>query len=193
MLRSTSCIIVLLGTVHATAAQAPPAAQIAAATLAAPADRREGARVLGYDAGGRLVALREGTNDLICTTDDPKAEGFETSCYHRSLEPYMARGRTLLQQGVTAGDERNAIRWKEAQEGRLALPDRMAMQYILTGRSFDATTGTVEGEYRRSVMYVPFATAESTGLSQRASATDPWIMYPGTPGAHIMITPPRAR
>jgi len=58
---------------------------------------------------------------------------------------------------------------------------------------FDPATGTVTDEYRRSVMYLPFATAESTGLSTSASAVDPWIMFPGTAGAHIMITPPRKK
>ena len=71
------------------------------------------------------------------------------------------------------------------------MPDKPAMLYILTGDGFDPASGTVAGEYRRSVMYVPFATAESTGLSTRASTVDPWIMFPGTAGAHIMITPPR--
>ncbi len=193
MIRTLTCMIVTVFAAQNLSAQAPPADQIAAAALAAPADRRDAATVLGYDAGGRLVTLRQGSNDLVCTADDPKTDGFETSCYHTSLEPYMARGRALLAQGVTAADQRNAIRWKEAQEGKLPLPDASAMQYILSGRSFDPATSTVDGEYRRSVIYIPGATEASTGLSRRASTTDPWIMYPGTPGAHIMITPPRAR
>jgi hypothetical protein len=41
------------------------------------------------------------------------------------------------------------------------------------------------------VIYLPFATAESTGLSLKASPGAPWLMYPGTAGAHIMINPPR--
>ncbi|MCI0436232.1 MAG: hypothetical protein L0271_21705 [Gemmatimonadetes bacterium] len=193
MIRSIACTLAIGCTAGTIAAQTTPAGQIAAATLAAPADRREAAGVLGYDANGGFVTLREGTNDLICTADEPETEGFETSCYHKSLEPYMARGRELRAQGVTAGNERNAIRWKEIEEGKLAPPDASAIQYILAGRSFDPATRTVDGEYRRSVIYIPYATAESTGLSQRASNTEPWIMYPGTPGAHIMITPPRAR
>ena len=39
---------------------------------------------------------------------------------------------------------------------------------------------------------VPFATAESTGLATKPIAGGtPWLMNPGTGGAHIMISPPR--
>jgi len=173
------------------AGQAVPAeAQIAAASLAAPADRREGVTVLGYDATGKLVMLRRGTNDLICLADDPGREGFETACYHESLEPFMARGRELTAAGVT-GQERVQTRYREAEAGTLKMPERPAILYVLTGASFDPATATVANEYRRSTIYVPYATPESTGLSTGASETDPWIMFPGTPGAHIMITPSR--
>ena len=38
------------------------------------------------------------------------------------------------------------------------------------------------------------ATPESTGLSTSPGAPGaPWLMYPGTPGAHIMINPPKAK
>lgn len=173
-------------------AQAVTAAdQIRIAVQAAPVDRREGARVLGFDAAGKMVTLREGTNDMVCSADDPAREGFEVACWHESIEPYMARGRQLAAEGVE-GNDRNSIRWKEAESGTLRMPERPASLFILTGR-YDAATGTVQDEYRRSVLYIPFATAESTGLSTVPSDVDPWIMNPGTAGAHIMITPPSAR
>ena len=172
-----------------TAGAQTPANQIAAAVLAAPEDRRAAAKVIGWDASGKVVTLREGTNDLICLGDDPRTDGFESNCYHISLEPYMARGRELLAQGVTG--DRNQIRWTEVQDGKLKMPEKPAILYTLTGSRYDAATGKVEEEYRRSTVYTPFATTETTGLSTKASSTDPWIMFPGTAGAHIMITPPR--
>jgi len=174
-----------------TAGQVKPAQQqVAAAVLAAPADRREAAAVMGYDAAGRLTTLRRGTNDLVCLADNPDVEGFEVACYHVSLEPYMARGRALTEEGVEGMDRYN-VRWEEAKQGKLAMPERPAMLYVLSGSGYDAATHSVADEYRRSSIYIPFATAESTGLSEQGSAADPWIMFPGTPGAHIMITPPR--
>jgi hypothetical protein len=41
------------------------------------------------------------------------------------------------------------------------------------------------------VIYVPFATPQSTGLSTKASESAPWLMSAGTAGAHIMISPPK--
>ncbi len=167
-----------------------PAVQIAAAVRAAPEDLREGAAVLGYDAQGQLVKLREGKNELICLASDPSKTAFSAACYHRDLEPYMARGRELLAQKVT-GKERNDIRWKEVADGKLAMPREPRTLYVLTGSGFDASTGKVADPYLRWVIYVPFATPESTGLSTKPSDSAPWLMSPGTAGAHIMINPPK--
>jgi hypothetical protein len=102
----------------------------------------------------------------------------------------MARGRELTEQGV-AGADRTRIRYEEAESGKLKMPEQPAVLYTLTGSAYDAATNTLAGEYRRQTIYIPYATAESTGLSTQASDAAPWIMFPGTPGAHIMITPPR--
>jgi hypothetical protein len=165
-----------------------PTEQIASAVLAAPEELRSGAAVLGYNPQGTLVTLREGKNDLICLASDPGEKSFSVACYHRDLEPYMARGRELAAQKIS-GKERNEVRWKEVAEGKLAMPREPRTLYVLTGTGFDAGTGKVTGAYLRWVIYVPFATPESTGLSTKPAENAPWLMYPGTAGAHIMINP----
>jgi hypothetical protein len=164
--------------------------QIAATVLAAPAERRNDSTVLGYDAAGKLVTLRQGTNDLVCLADNPKTEGFSAACYHKDLEPFMARGRELVAQGVE-GKQREAMRFKEIEAGTLPMSREPRTLYVLTGEAYDPATGAVSKPYLRWVIYLPFATAESTGLSLKASPGAPWLMYPGTAGAHIMINPPR--
>jgi hypothetical protein len=181
---------VLLAMTGAAADVPPPEVQIAAAILAAPADLREDAAVLGYNAQGELVRLRDGKNELICVANDPSKTSFSVACYHRDLDPYMARGRELLAQKVT-GQKRNEIRWKEVAEGKLSLPREARTLYILTGTDFDSKSGKVTDAYLRWVIYLPFATPESTGLSTKASENAPWLMFPGTAGAHIMINPPK--
>lgn len=183
-------LTVLLASAAAAANVPPPDVQIAAAVLAAPADLRAGAAVLGYNPQGELFKLREGQNELICLASDPNNTAFGVACYHRDLEPYMARGRELVAQKVT-GQKRNEIRWREVAEGKLSLPREPRTLYVLTGTGFDAATGKVTDAYLRWVIYVPFATPESTGLSTKASDNAPWLMYPGTAGAHIMINPPK--
>jgi len=175
----------------AVASEVPPAqVQIAGAVLAAPAELRDGAAVLGYGAEGKLVQLREGKNELICLATDPAKAAFNVACYHKDLEPFMARGRELLAEKVT-GAKRNEIRFKEVEDGKLSMPREPRTLYVLTGTSFDAASGKVQDPYLRWVIYVPFATPQSTGLSTKPSDGAPWLMSPGTAGAHIMISPPK--
>ena len=163
--------------------------QVAAARLAAPEDRRSRAGVLAFAPDGRLVVARQGQNELICLADDPKKAGFQVACYHKDLEPYMARGRALKAAGVT-GSENRQIRWKEIEAGKLPMPKTPTSLYVLSGLGYDQATGEVVEPYLRYVLYTPYATVESTGLTLSGSPSAPWLMFPGTPGAHIMINPP---
>jgi hypothetical protein len=181
---------VLFASILAAAEVPSPETQIKTAILAAPTELREGAAVLGYNPKGELVTLREGKNELICLASDPAKSAISVACYHKELEPYMARGRQLLAQKVT-GQQRNDIRWKEVADGMLALPREPRTLYVLTGTGFDAVSGKVTDAYLRWVIYVPYATPQSTGLSTKASDGAPWLMSAGTAGAHIMINPPK--
>jgi hypothetical protein len=170
----------------------PPSAeqQIAAAVLAAPEEMRGAAAVWGYAPDGRLKRLRKGRGELVCLATDPKADKFHVACYHRSLEPFMARGRALRAHGVT-GDRVDSVRFAEARAGKLRLPRHPAVLYSLTGSldSVDPSTGTAPKGRPLFVVYVPFATGASTGLSTTPVEGAPWIMHPGTPKAHIMFQP----
>ena len=182
-------VLILIWVSIAAAAEVPPAAvQITGAVQAAPAELRDGAAVLGYDPQGKLVPLREGKNELICLASDPAKNTFNVACYHKDLEPFMARGRELVAQGVT-GAKRNEIRFKEVEDGKLPMSKEPRTLYVLTGSSFDSGSAKVQDAYLRWVIYVPFATPQSTGLSTKGSDGAPWLMNPGTAGAHIMINP----
>ena len=63
--------MVVLASIAAAAEVPSPQVQIAGAVLAAPVELREGAAVLGYDAQGGRVQIREGKNELICLATDP--------------------------------------------------------------------------------------------------------------------------
>ena len=182
--------VVVLASIAAAADVPSAQLQIAGAILAAPMELREGAAVLGYDAQGGLVQIRAGKNELICLATDPTKTAFSVACYHKDLEPFMSRGRELVAQKVT-GAKRNEIRFKEVEEGKLPMPREPRTLYVLTGTSFDVQSGKVQDPYLRWVIYVPFATPQSTGLSTKASDSAPWLMSPGTAGAHIMINPPK--
>ena len=163
--------------------------QIKLAVLAAPEDQRANATVYAVD--GTL--LRKGTNQTICLADDPTREGLSVSCYHSSAQPFMERGWALRKEGKNAQqifDTREA----EAKAKKLQLPDQGSLLNALTADEKDVnwTTGEANNTYTRSVVYIPWATAESTGLPLKPAGPGlPWIMDPGTHRAHIMINPAR--
>jgi hypothetical protein len=160
--------------------------QIAAAVTPLPEEMRAGATVLGYAALGKpLVTLREGTNDLICLAPDPAGSAFHAACYHKAMEPFMARGRALRAAGVKGGQV-DTVRFAEVKAGKLEMPKYPSMLYQIFGGTFDSVTAKASGGNSLFVTYIPFATPETTGLSARPTTTGPWIMFPGTPKAHIM-------
>ena len=166
----------------------PPEAQIAGAVSAAPEAMRAGAEVLGYRNFHRLETLRPGTNEMICLADNPAEARWAVACYHKDLEPFMRRGRELKDAGISRGAE-DSVRQAEIQAGTLKMPDGPRMLYNLyaPADSVDAATGLARSPASLQVIYVPYATPESTGLSARPGGGLPWLMHPGKPWAHIMI------
>lgn len=164
--------------------------QIALAVLPLPMEFRGDATVLGYDAAGKLVTLRAGKGAMTCLADDPKLKSFHVACYHKSMEPFMARGRALRIGGVT-GDQVDTVRFREVKSGKIKMPKQAAL-WSLSGdsTSVDMVAGTVTAGARALyVVYMPFATPASVGLPATPGRGSPWVMYPGTPKAHIMFIP----
>lgn len=166
--------------------------QIKTAVLAAPENKRDGATVYGYNEQGELVVLREGRNEMVCLADDPNQEGLSVSCYHRDLNEFMERGRALRNEGKS-NQEIFDTREEETKSGKLRMPRQPTSLFVYTASddNFNHTTGEVKEGYMRYVVYIPYATTESTGLPLKPEGPAmPWIMHPGTHGAHIMINPP---
>jgi hypothetical protein len=165
------------------------ARQVAAAISPLPQNLQAGARVLGHDSHGKLVTLRPGSNDFTCIADDAKSKQYHVACYHKSLEPFMARGRELhaLNKSREAID---SVRGADIKTGKYSMPSRPAAlyQYYASRDSVDAS-GNVKGASYLYVVYTPYATEKTTGVTENPIDGGPWIMYPGKPWAHLMITP----
>lgn len=162
--------------------------QIAAAVLALPNDLRDGATVMGYRSAGKLETIRVGKNGMTCLALFAEEPSFHVACYHDGMEPFMARGRELRAQGVK-GTAVDSVRFAEVKSGKLPMPKMAAMYQIFGGpKSWDAATGKVSDASTLLVVYIPGATAESTGLSAVPAKSGPWLMHPGTPKAHIMLS-----
>lgn len=175
---------------QAQAAIPPANQQVALAVLPLPEEFRANATVLGYNAAGKLVTLRAGTGAMTCLADDPTLPNFHVACYHKSMEPFMARGRALRASGVT-GEKVDTVRFAEVKAGKIKMPKQAAL-WSISGDSTVANleTGTLAAGARALyVVYMPYATPASTGLPATPGRGSPWVMYPGTAKAHIMFIP----
>ena len=187
-LRAFALALVLPLVLPAQATLPTPDQQVAAAVLPLPKELREGATVMGYRTANKLETLREGKNGMTCLALFAVEPEFHVACYHKGMEPFMARGRALRAQGVK-GAQVDSVRFREVRNGTLPMPKQAAMYQIFgTKTSWDAATGKVTDANSLMVMYIPDATPESTGLSPVPVKTGPWIMFPGTPKAHMMIS-----
>ena len=177
-----AAVLSLAGPVAAVLAQSNDA-RIAEAVEILPADLRAGATVVTYDtATGERKVLRQGTNFLEC---QPRmADGF-TRCYNKALAP-----RRDMEAKLRAEKKSD----KEVQEAIAAAVKSGALKPAPPGMM--AYRGYDKRDRIKNlwVVSLPNATPDSVGVStvsQRDAALEgkglPWMMLPGTPGAHIMI------
>lgn len=183
-------VLLALGGAKPAPGQAPGDEQVARAVLAAPESLRDDATVLGYGGQARdddpLTVLREGTNRIVCLADDPASEGFHVACYHESMDPFMALGRRLR----ARGEDRDAVqraRQAAIEAGELEPPSAALWSLTVSADVDPADPG--DDARRLAVVYVPYAESDELGLPSRPDGNTPWLMLPGTPWAHIMISP----
>lgn len=187
---SVALLLLAIGGVPSAAGQTSVDEQIARAVLAAPESLRDGATVLGYGGEARegdpLTVLRQGTNGIVCLADDPASDGFHVACYHESMDPYMALGRRLR----AGGEDRDAVQQarRAAIEAGDIEPPSAALWSLTAPADVDPAHGPGEDGRRLAVVYVPYAESEELGLPPRPDGDSPWLMLPGTPWAHIMIS-----
>ncbi len=183
--------LLLAPVVLAAQEKVPPAAQqIALAVQPLPKELRADATVLGYDAAGKLVTIRAGKGPMICLAADPKAPNFHVACYHKSMDPFMKRGRDLRAQGVQGGQV-DTVRFKEVKEGKIKMPQSAGLWQMTGPRSsVDVAKGTIGADVMVMYeIYIPFATPASIGFPATPAVGQAWIMLPGTPIAHLMFQP----
>ena len=161
------------------AGHTPPqtdAEMIANAVSAAPAAVAEGAAVVAFDAKGNIRTLREGTNGFTCIPDDPTNPANDPNCV-----------------------DANGLEWVKAYVSRTEPPKgKIGFGYMLQGGT---TPSNVD----------PYATEPPAGTSwmqepphvmvfnhgdtmtgypepgEHADMTRPWVMWAGSPYAHLML------
>jgi hypothetical protein len=153
------------------------------AVLAAPKSLRAGATVVRYDAKGDPVVLRQGSNDIFCTPNNPNGKMFSVHCYAKVLraqEDMQAKEKAEGKDAKTIRADIQAARTTD----KVAVPPLGTAIYSLTGKTQAAAKGMW-------VLLMPGVTAGETDLPTRpTSQGTPWLMRAGTPAAHIHIPQP---
>jgi len=183
VLSSLAVACLWIGIIGPPAAMAQSADEIAKAVLPLPEDLRANATIYVYDAKGDRKILRTGNNMVECMPKDPET-GF-TRCYNkitadrRDFEAKL-KARKMPDQEITAAMD------QATKEGKIK-----AAPYGVINYRYSDDNKRIKLLW---IMSVPNATPEMTGVStvsQQAAALKgkglPWMMLPGTPGAHIMI------
>ncbi len=143
---------------------------VASALSAAPAAIAAGAAVMGGD--GKM--LKEGSNGWTCMPDLPHTPGNDPMCLDKA-----------------------GLAWATAWIGKKAPdPDAVGLAYMLKGGSDASNTDPFatkpDGEWVDSgphVMILNARAAEASGYPSgaRPDVTRPFVMFGGTPYAHIMM------
>lgn len=145
--------------------------KIARALSAAPSSIAKAAKVVDHDATGLESLLREGTNGFTCFPGHPGVIGDAPFCANAP-----------------------ALQWEKDMAGHKPKPTNTepGIEYMLAGATDwsatdpHATSGTPIKEPPHWMVLWPFDST-TTGLPATPEETGTWIMYEGTPWAHLMI------
>jgi hypothetical protein len=153
------------------AANEPADVQIARAMAAGPPHVADFARIIGVDAQGKRIVLREGNNGFTCQPGNPEVLGHPASCWNEA-----------------------ARQWRSDLVARKAKPSNTepGIIYMLAGLRQRSASNPSEGTSTptmigpRWVILWPFDPT-TTGLSATPKDTGAYIMRAGTPYAHLHI------
>ena len=153
-----------------------PEGKIMSATSAAPASIAAQAAVMDFGAtmDAPMVELRKGTNGWMCIPDMAMSPGKDPMCLDASFGQW-------------------AEAWMQHKDPKLTQP---AVSYMLQGSSDASNTDPFAMEppagqtWIASGPHIMVAVPNPKsldGMNDDSSTGGPWVMYKGTPYAHLMI------
>jgi len=175
-------IALLLGVIVAERAEGQDVAQpsrdakIANALTAAPEEITRSATIKDWPTkeGGGLALLRQGTNEWVCLPDDPTTPGNDPLCmdqtFHDALVAYFSGGTPKV--------TRVGYAYMLTSDAEGSNTDPMAQS---------AAPGNQWHHAGPHVMVIHPDAKLLDGLPTKPSAYGPYVMFPGTPIAHVML------
>jgi hypothetical protein len=151
------------------------------AVLAAPANARAAAAVVKWDADGKRIEIRPGTNGMVCWDQSvwPAQRPFSAHCTSAANLPRVEQNREFFYKAKEAKAAEALVQEAE-KAGMRKLPEFGSGNYGLVGNDQASARPHV-------TIAVPFATTETLKLPSKATPTGAWIMNAGTSGAHLMV------
>jgi hypothetical protein len=156
------------------AAPTTPEGKITSATSAAPSEISAQAAVMDMDASGKMTELRAGTNGWMCVPDGSVTPGVDPMCA-----------------------DKGAQEWLTAYFGQKAPPaTAMGIAYMLAGGSDASNTDPYAqqpapgDEWIASgphIMVLPPDPALLSAFPTDPKNGGPYVMWQGTPYAHLMV------
>lgn len=173
MQRSRLVLLLSMGLLLGSLARAGESNQdkIKRALSAAPPDVAKAAKIVDIDDQGKMTVLRDGSNGFTCVPGHPGVVGDVAMCADAAAMQWVADFMA------------HKSRPTNTQPG---------VMYMLAGgtdwSATDpfATSGTPIKEPPHWMIMWPFD-PKSSGLPTTPKQTGTWIMYAGTPWAHLMI------
>jgi hypothetical protein len=153
------------------AAGEPAEVQMARAIAAGPRDVTNSARIVGADARGKRMVLREGSNGFTCQPGNPKVLGRPASCSNEAARQWSA-DMAAHKAKPTNAEPGIIYMLAGATQRRVSDPSDKAGSPITIGPHW-------------MIMW-PFD-PKTTGLSATSKDTGAYIMGAGTPYAHLHI------
>jgi hypothetical protein len=147
---------------------------VTSAESAAPGSIARDATVIQADASGAIKTLRQGTNGWTCMPDNPASPGHDPMCM-----------------------DANGLKWAQAWMAHKPPPaNSVGLMYMLQGGSDASNTDPwgekpANGKWVETGPHVMVVGAQSLNALYPTSATPdttkPYVMFSGTPYAHLMV------
>ena len=150
--------------------------------LAAPQRIRADAAVVGWNADGWRVILREGSNGIVCwdQSDEPRKRTYSSRCTSEGNLPRIEQNRAWILSGKSQA-EVQAMMDEAEENGSREVSEYGSVYYSIN------TDDDPENANIHTTISVPFATSDSIDVASERTNAGVWIMGAGTSGAHLMI------
>ncbi len=164
-------VLVLVAGISAALGAESTSAKIQSALSAAPDSIKAGATVADIDAHGKMTVLRKGDNGFTCLPGYPGVVGVNPICGDRQSMIWMS---DFMAHKPKPTNSAPGIMYMLAGGTDWSASDPYAMK------------GTPIVEPPHWMIMWPYD-PKASGLSSKESHRGTWIMYAGTPWAHLMI------